>query len=68
MPNTQDNTLSARRAFLEAGGWLVRGMGAGQRAALTGILGRTGLFGEIRFRADLAGLDRVVIARRIDSL
>lgn len=23
MPNTQDNTLSARRAFLEAGGWLV---------------------------------------------
>ena len=40
-------------------------MGAEQRAALTEILERTGLFGEIRFRADLAGLDRVAIARKI---
>ena len=53
---------------LKPGGWLLMEMGAGQRAALTEILGQTGLFGEIRFRADLAGLDRVVIARRIDSL
>ena len=56
------------REKLKPGGWLLMEMGAGQRAALTEILGQTGLFGEIRFRADLAGLDRVVIARRIDSL
>jgi len=52
------------RERLRPGGWLLMEMGAGQRAALTEILGETGLFGEIRFRADLAGLDRVVIARK----
>jgi release factor glutamine methyltransferase len=52
------------REKLKPGGWLLMEMGAEQRAALTDILGQTGLFGEIRFRADLAGLDRVVIAKR----
>ncbi len=52
------------REKLKPGGWLLMEMGAEQRAALTEILGQTGLFEEIRFRADLAGLDRVVIARR----
>lgn len=56
------------REKLKPGGWLLMEMGAGQRAALAEILGRTGLFDEIRFRADLAGLDRVVIARRKDLL
>ncbi len=39
-------------------------MGAEQRAALTVILEETKIFDDIRFRADYAGLDRVVIARR----
>ncbi len=52
------------REKLKPGGWLLMEMGAEQRSALTEILGQTGLFEEIRFRADLAGLDRVVIAKR----
>ena len=52
------------RERLKPGGWLLMEMGAGQRAALTEILEQTGLFEGIRFRADLAGHDRVVIARR----
>lgn len=53
------------REKLNSGGWLLMEMGAEQRAALMAILEETNLFGEIRFRTDLAGLDRVVIARRI---
>ena len=53
---------------LKPGGWLLMEMGAEQRPALTEILEQTGLFEGIRFRADLAGLDRVVIARRKDLL
>jgi release factor glutamine methyltransferase len=49
---------------LEPGGWLLMEMGAEQRAALTEILEETRIFDDIRFRADYAGLDRVVIARR----
>jgi release factor glutamine methyltransferase len=49
---------------LEPGGWLLMEMGAEQRAALTEILEETRMFDDIRFRADYAGLDRVVIARR----
>lgn len=52
------------RQKLRAGGWLLMEMGAEQRASLTEILEGTKIFGDIRFRADLAGLDRVVIARR----
>lgn len=52
------------RERLRPGGWLLMEMGAGQRAALTEILEQTGLFEGTRFRTDLAGLDRVVIARR----
>jgi release factor glutamine methyltransferase len=49
---------------LKPGGWLLMEMGAEQRAALTAILEETKIFDDIRFRADYAGLDRVVIARR----
>ena len=51
----------ARR--LKPGGWLLMEMGAEQRAALTAILEETKIFDDIRFRADYAGLDRVVIAK-----
>ena len=52
------------REKLKPGGWLLMEIGAEQRATLTAILGQTEWFEEIRFRTDLAGLDRVVIARR----
>jgi release factor glutamine methyltransferase len=52
------------REKLKPGGWLLMEMGAEQRAALTEILEQTKIFDDIRFRADLAGLDRVVIARK----
>jgi release factor glutamine methyltransferase len=52
------------RERLNPGGWLLMEMGAEQRAALTEILEETKIFDDIRFRADYAGLDRVVIARR----
>ena len=56
------------REKLKPGGWLVMEMGAEQRAALTAILEETKIFDDIRFRADYAGLDRVVIARRKNLL
>ena len=49
---------------LKPGGWLLMEMGAEQRKALTAILEETKIFDDIRFRADLAGLDRVVVAKR----
>jgi release factor glutamine methyltransferase len=52
------------REKLKPGGWLLMEMGAEQRATLTAILEETKIFDDIRFRADYAGLDRVVIARR----
>jgi release factor glutamine methyltransferase len=56
------------REKLKPGGRLLMEMGAEQRAALTEILEKTKIFDDVRFRADLAGLDRVVIARRKDLL
>jgi release factor glutamine methyltransferase len=53
---------------LKPGGWLIMEMGAEQRAALTALLEETKIFDDIRFRADYAGLDRVVIARRKNLL
>jgi release factor glutamine methyltransferase len=52
------------RERLKPGGWLLMEMGAEQRSALTAILEETKIFDDIRFRADLAGLDRVVVAKR----
>ena len=52
------------RDRLSPGGWLLMEMGAEQRPALAEILEETKIFDDIRFRADYAGLDRVVIARR----
>jgi release factor glutamine methyltransferase len=49
---------------LKPGGRLIMEMGAEQRAALTALLEETKIFDDIRFRADYAGLDRVVIAKR----
>jgi len=56
------------RDRLKPGGWLLMEMGAEQRAALAEILEETRIFDDIRFRADYAGLDRVVIARRKNLL
>ena len=53
---------------LKPGGWLLMEMGAEQRPALAEILEETKIFDDIRFRADYAGLDRVVIARRTNLI
>lgn len=52
------------RDRLKPGGWLLMEMGAEQRAALSIILERTKLYDDIRFQADYACLNRVVIARK----
>jgi len=49
---------------LRKGGWLCLEMGAGQRARIEDLLNMSGLYGELRFRTDYAGIDRVVVARR----
>ena len=52
------------RERLRPGGWLLMEMGAEQRAALTRILEETQIYDDIRFQADYACLNRVVIARK----
>jgi release factor glutamine methyltransferase len=52
-------------AHLEAGGWLLLEIGSGQGPAVQGLL-QEGPFGEIRILPDLAGLDRVALARLAD--
>ena len=50
-------------AWLRPGGWLVMEIGAGQRDAVSGLL-RDGGLADVEVRADLAGRDRIAIARR----
>lgn len=50
--------------LLRCGGWLLLEIGAGQAAAVRALLRRTGCFDDISTRRDLAGIERVVAARR----
>jgi release factor glutamine methyltransferase len=51
------------RSLLRAGGWLIVEIGAGQAADVLAIVERCG-FVDARIEKDLAGRDRVLIARR----
>jgi len=51
--------------YLEAGGYLVMEIGAGQRRQLEELLQKTGSYANISCRQDYAGYDRVILARRI---
>jgi len=50
--------------LLRRGGWLLLEVGAGQADAVRGLLLRSGRFDDISTRRDLAGIERVVAARR----
>ena len=54
--------LESRR-ILKAGGWLLMEIGFGSRAAVERLLRSSGWTG-LRFLADLAGIERVAVARR----
>jgi len=51
--------------YLEAGGYLIMEMGAGQRGQLEELLQKTGSYANITCRQDYAGCDRLILARRI---
>lgn len=55
--------ITAAPARLQPGGWLIMECGAAQAAAVQGLAARAGL-GEIAVVPDLAGLPRVLVARR----
>jgi release factor glutamine methyltransferase len=50
--------------LLRGGGWLLLEIGAGQADAVRALLRRTGGFDDVSVRCDLAGIERVVAARR----
>jgi release factor glutamine methyltransferase len=50
--------------YLKEGGWLFLEIGSEQRQRVEALLAASGLFEEIRFRRDDAGLDRVAAAKR----
>lgn len=50
--------------LLRCGGWLLLEIGAGQADAVRALLLRTGRFGDISSRCDLAGIERVIAARK----
>ncbi|MHB8837102.1 MAG: peptide chain release factor N(5)-glutamine methyltransferase [Candidatus Methylomirabilia bacterium] len=50
--------------LLRRGGWLLLEIGAGQAGRVRALLRRTGRFEEISTRCDLAGIERVVAARK----
>ena len=62
---TDESFRSRGRCFPEAAGLLVE-IGAGQAADVLAIVEQFG-FGDVMIDRDLAGHDRVVAARRLDS-
>ncbi len=50
--------------YLKTGGSLIMEMGIGQATALRNILGDTGKFGSIEIVKDLAGIERVIAAKK----
>ena len=56
--------LPAAEHGLRPGGWLIVEIGAGQAAAVSRLLERSTALGLLRIAPDLAGIPRVLIARR----
>lgn len=57
--------VDAGKGLLKPGGWLLVEIGATQADAVRGIIASAGGFGQITLTQDLAGLDRVLEARRV---
>ena len=57
--------IIAEGAFhLKDGGWLAMEIGAGQRNSVESIFWESGLYDDLSFRVDYAGIERVAMARR----
>lgn len=56
--------VGAAPALLRRGGWLLLEIGSGQAGAVGRLLARSGAFDQVTTRRDLAGVERVVGARR----
>jgi len=55
--------IEAAPDYLRSGGWLALEVGDGQAAAVTGLIDATHRFEGVRVARDLAGRERVVLAR-----
>jgi release factor glutamine methyltransferase len=62
-----DRIIREAPAWLKQGGFLIMEMGIGQAEALGRLIDATGAYGEPEILKDLAGIDRVVIARKRES-
>ena len=56
--------IEAAPGYLDGGGWLALEIGDGQAAEVARLIEKTGAFGPVEVRRDLAGHDRVVLALR----
>jgi release factor glutamine methyltransferase len=59
-----ERIITGAPPLLRRGGWLLLEIGAGQADPVRALLQRTGRFDDIATRRDLAGIERVVAARR----
>jgi release factor glutamine methyltransferase len=59
--------IKAGGVYLKAGGWTFMEMGDGQEELVEFMLNEFGLYDNIAFRADYAGIKRVAIARRVTT-
>lgn len=64
-PAAHRAVAQAARSLLAPGGALVVEVGAGQAGAVSGALREVGGFGRIRSKKDLAGIERVLVTRRV---
>jgi release factor glutamine methyltransferase len=60
-----ERILQEAPEYLKTGGLLIMEMGIGQAAALRKFLDDTGRFGSIELVKDLAGIDRVITAKKL---
>jgi release factor glutamine methyltransferase len=59
-----ERIITGAPPLLRGGGWLLLEIGAGQADAVRALLERSGRYGDISTRRDLAGIERVVAARK----
>ena len=59
-----ERIITGAPPLLRCGGWLLLEIGAGQADSVQKLLQRTGCFDDVSTRRDLAGIERVVAARK----
>ncbi len=58
--------INQAAAHLKPGGWLILELGSGQEGPLSGLVSQTGWFAAARFKRDLAGQNRVMLAAKLE--